>query len=57
MRTHKNSIAVSLAKDVILFSVNLDSKTSKPEEKLHLFNTSDTPEQRPGEIVLYLSKQ
>lgn len=44
------------AKDVLLFEVVNDAQFIVPGENLYIFNVSDTPQLRPAEIVLFVSK-
>lgn len=41
---------------VVMFSVDLDSRMIDFEQKLKVFNISDTEEKRPFELVLYVPK-
>lgn len=44
------------AKDVVLFEVDADPQFIQSGENLYIFNVSDSPELRPQEIVLFVSK-
>ncbi|MGN6671271.1 MAG: type VI secretion system baseplate subunit TssK [Candidatus Nucleicultricaceae bacterium] len=44
------------AKDILLFEINNDAQVIQPGENLYIFNVSDTPQLRPAEIVLFVSK-
>ena len=42
------------AKDMLLYSIEVDRAFIKEEEVLHIFNTSDTEDTRPYEIIMYV---
>lgn len=44
------------AKDVLLYEVDNDPKSIQSGENLYIFNISDTPDTRPAEVVLFVSK-
>lgn len=44
------------AKNVILFEATVDPKFIIPGERLHLFNVSDSDDNRPIEVVMYVPK-
>jgi len=45
------------AKDVLLFSVEVNPRFINPDENLQIFNIADTQEKRPIELVLYVPKK
>jgi len=51
-----NEMQLFPAKDVLLFSVEINPRFINPNEGLQIFNIADTQEKRPIEIVLYVPK-
>jgi hypothetical protein len=47
---------LSPPRDIILFSVALDTQFILPNQYLHIFNPSDSEYYRPSDIVLYVLK-
>ncbi|MDR2464618.1 MAG: type VI secretion system baseplate subunit TssK [Holosporales bacterium] len=47
---------LSPPRDIILFSITLDTQFISPNRYLHIFNPSDSEYYRPADIVLYVPK-